>query len=310
MKWFTEITTKEFDQKARLNHRFYFTGSCFAVEVYQRFANLKLDVRANSHGIIFHPIPLSKALLDVINNKHCTAEDLIAYNGMFHVTGAHGFFSSHDADICLQKINESIASNHLFLQQADWCILTFGTAAGYQWKENGEWVANCHKIPGSFFDFGLASLDNMIEHCTAAFSALFSSNPKINCILSVSPVRYLNQGYRNNTLSKATLQLLVEELQKSFPQIHYFPAFELFMDEMRDYRFYGADMVHPTSIAVDDIFEKLCSLMFHEDSKAALARITQIKKRMDHRPIHTNTLEDTSLLGALSNEWEELIRSN
>jgi len=212
----------------------------------------------------------------------------------------HGDFSSPSAEEVLQRINIRLQTAHERIHHLNCLMLTFGTAWVYEQKSTGHVVANCHKQPESVFTRRRLSVQEIVSDYTSLFSGLIARNPKLKVILTVSPIRHVRDGMHANQLSKATLLLAIDQLQTSFPgHVFYFPAYELLLDELRDYRFYADDMVHPSPLAVRYVWEKFVQTCLSEDALEIMQESENINKALSHKPFHPESDEYKRFLGQI-----------
>jgi len=224
------------------------------------------------------------------------------YHGLHH----HGDFSGRNEQAVLDNMNESGRYAKEHLEKSDVVLVTLGTSIVYVLKEKNIHVANCHKIPNYSFERKFLEVDEIVESTSEWINALTRINPQVNIILTISPVRYLKEGFTDNTLSKARLALAVEKLVKSNNNIHYFPAYEIVLDDLRDYRFYSEDLAHPNRTAIDYVWSKFKEIYFNQDSIHLLDKLDQIRKAKNHRPIHADSMEHRKFLAKLEMDIIEL----
>ncbi|WP_289226589.1 GSCFA domain-containing protein, partial [uncultured Bacteroides sp.] len=222
-------------------------GSCFAAEMGERLLNIKFRCNVNPYGVIYNPLSISVALREIEAGKSYGTEELFLFRELWHSPMHHGEFSSSDKEKVLENINTRLREAHAAFSQLDYLLLTFGTAWVYESKESGRVVSNCHKQPEAKFTRRKLSVDEIVFDYRNLLSDVLVRNPKLKVLFTVSPIRHVRDGLHANNLSKATLLLAVEQLQTLFPEhAFYFPAYELLLDELRDYRFYADDMAHPS----------------------------------------------------------------
>lgn len=257
-------------------------GSCFSQNIGERMAVAKFPVFINPFGTLFDPISIH-AIFDAANLES-KEEELIFYQGYWHAVKYHGSFKHKDKDLLLEKIQ--LSKQHLinYLKTSSILMLTYGTAHVWKIKEKNEIVGNCHKLPGHFFYRHLLSPDEIIN---ALQDSLFNLNrlfPNLNVIMSISPVRHLKMGMVENQLSKSVLKVAISALVNKMPQIYYFPAYEIMMDDLRDYRFYAQDMIHPSELAIEYIFDGFKSVFFSEETQERVKIWEKFSKSLNHKP--------------------------
>lgn len=286
-------------------------GSCFTENIGNRLAYHGFNTLANPCGILYNPVSIGQCLEMVATNTPVGEESLVQGNGLWHSWLHHGRFSHPDKATCMQNCNNAIREAHDFLLHAETVILTLGTAFVYELPD-GTVAANCHKMPGTMFQKRMATVEELTEYYRKVIGTLKAMRNGIRIIFTVSPIRHWKDGYRQNTLSKATLHLLVEELQKTHPNIFYFPAYEIVMDELRDYRFYDTDLLHPSPTAVEYIWERFSDAYFDEATKALCQKVAQWRKMKQHRPLFPESAEYKAFaekLKELEMEISELINN-
>ncbi len=265
-------------------------GSCFSEEIGRKLAEHKFRVEVNPFGILYNPFSVSRALDRMITGEPFGEQALFLHNGMWHSPMHHGAFSFPRKEDALRVINERYEKGVTLLQQTELLLVTFGTAWVYRLKENNEIVANCHKLPSHQFIRSRLTVEEITREWGSLVKRLLRHNPRMKLLFTVSPVRHLRDGAHENQLSKAVLLLAIDRLQGLFPeQIEYFPAYELVMDELRDYRFYGDDMLHPSSMAVNYIWECFSRSCFDEKTKEVIREWSAIRSALAHRPLHPDS---------------------
>lgn len=260
-------------------------GSCFAENVGKKLEENKFRVDTNPFGTLYNPASVAKALHRLLRPDAFTASDLFYREEVYHSFAHHSRFSSPSEKECLNRINGRLLSSAQHLKEANRLIITFGTAFVYKWTSTGEIVSNCHKLPEKLFKRERLTVGEIVEEWQNLLPALWKQNPALKVLFTVSPIRHWKDGAHGNQLSKATLLLAIEALEKQYPgQIAYFPAYEIMMDELRDYRFYADDMLHPSPLAVDYIWDRFRENIFTKETQAALKEWTEIQKALRHKP--------------------------
>lgn len=263
-------------------------GSCFAEEIGGLLTENKFDVDVNPFGALYNPLSLDDALRRLASGKPYIHSDLFLHEGRYYSFAHHSKFSSADADTALKMMNDRIELSTLQLKECSLLIVTWGTAFGYRLKSgDGKVVANCHKLPAETFIREMLSIDEILCRWNYLLASLFALNPNLHLVLTVSPIRHLNDGAQGNQISKSTLIIAADRLRQSFPdRISYFPAYEIMMDELRDYRFYADDMLHPSRTAVEYIWEKFRNSYFSSETKTAYDAWQPIRKALRHVPFN------------------------
>ncbi len=284
--------------KISYNDKIIFIGSCFSEEIGKQMQDLKFTILQNPNGILYDPISIGSSLESYIQNKKFRAEDLFQLNDLWNSWQHHSVFSGIDKNNVLEKINHSQTEANDFLETATWLIITPGTAYNYQLKKSGQPVANCHKAPQDFFEKNLLSVDEIISHLSSVISKLQSFNPRLKIIFTISPVRHIKDGVIENNRSKARLIDAVHSVKEKSKNIFYFPAYELIIDVLRDYRFYRNDLVHPTDTATAFVFENFCNAFVDEPGKKLLEEIKAIISAMNHKPFQKESAAHRKFMNA------------
>ena len=258
-------------------------GSCFADEMASRLADGGFSVEKNPFGTLYNPASVAVALDYLIDDRKITASDLVQHDGLWHSWYHHGSFSRPSADECLEVCNAGINMAHKALADAGLLMVTFGTAWVFelsgQRPGDAKIVSNCHKLPSDRFVRRLMTVDEIVAMWTALLDRLHAFNPQLSVLFTVSPIRHMADGAHGNQLSKSVLLLAIDRLSALNPQssISYFPAYEIVLDELRDYRFFASDMTHPSELAADIVYDRLeqCCMspatrqLAHNNRKAA-----------------------------------------
>jgi len=291
-KFRTEVQVPDYKWKISYQSGALFMGSCFTENVGQKMADLKYPVDINPFGILYNPVSVANGIQLLLHPKNFQQYDLIEHKGVWHSFYHHGRFSSVDSNEALQQINDRLEFSSVFLKEAEFLLITFGTAWVYRYLKSGEIVSNCHKIPAKEFVRERLSVTEIVELYKSLLEELFRVNPKIKILFTVSPIRHWKDGAIENQRSKATLLLAIEELVTLFEeQCVYFPSYEIVMDELRDYRFYAADMLHLNQVAVDFIWERFQTHLIEAGSLKISKNVKKITDAFQHRPIKINSPE-------------------
>ena len=260
-------------------------GSCFAENIGNKLNDNKFTVDINPFGTLYNPMSVALSLKRLLYPEPFSQDDLFEHEGIFHSFAHHSRFSSHSVDESLANINQRLYTSANNLRKATRLIVTFGTAFTYRLKSNGQVVSNCHKLPERMFLREMSSIDEIVDEWNVFLLSLWEQNPEVKVLFTVSPIRHWKDGAHANQLSKATLLLAVDTLQKKYPkQIAYFPAYEIMMDELRDYRFYADDMLHPSSVAIAYIWESFSRSNLSGESQTLLKEWQEIQKALNHKP--------------------------
>lgn len=292
MKWNTPIKINPLPDLINHRDQLLSIGSCFAEQMSLFFQKRKIRVLSNPSGIVYNPLSIAHLLENLLEERTVSREDLFFRDGLYHHYQFHGSYSGTDADTIVKKMNTSLESAFTQLRSSRFLILTLGTSWVYREKKKEEVVANCHKVPNKQFDKEWVSPAVLYKSLLKAFKALQQLKPDIKIIITVSPVRHLRDGAVENSRSKAALLLTAAYLQDSLPDIvFYFPSYELMMDELRDYRFYGQDLVHPSVVATDYIMRRFAEAAFDSETRNLLNRTEDLVRAVEHRPFNPDTEE-------------------
>ncbi|MEL6538051.1 MAG: GSCFA domain-containing protein [Bacteroidota bacterium] len=281
----TEFTPAPSPHKIELSSPILTLGSCFADTMGQRLSDYKFKASVNPFGVIFNPVSVAQLLTRVISQRLPREEHYLQSEGLWRHFDLHSDFA-HPSLIELEKaIQTTWAETYTRLQEAQWLLITLGTATVYTYQLTDAVVANCHKVPAQQFTKDRLPLGTIQESLSEAFELLWELNPQLQIVLTVSPIRHLRDTLPVNSVSKATLRLAAQELAEHFPkQVQYFPAYELVMDDLRDYRFYTEDMLHLTPVAQDYIWEKFTGAFLSKEALAFLPQWASIRRALEHRP--------------------------
>lgn len=266
-------------------------GSCFIENIGKLLIENKFDVNLNPFGILYNPLSISRALKFIIERKRFAETDIFEHKGLYHSFWHHGVFSNVDKADCLSGINESVDKAANDLHNADVLFITFGTAYVFSLKEQNMIVGNCHKLPASDFDRYRLSVEDIVNEWERLIKEIREINPLLQIIFTVSPIRHLKDGAHENQLSKSILLLAIDKICESADGLSYFPSYEIVLDELRDYRFYDEDMVHPNPVAIKYIWERLSGTYFGEDVHPVIEEWRKLYQALNHRPINRESAE-------------------
>ena len=283
-------------------------GSCFSENIGDKLSYQKFNSLVNPYGILFHPVAIEKAITQGINQIQYTKEDLYFYNELWLSFNHHSKFSSINPDKILSDINHGITDFNLRLRSATHLIVTLGTAWVYRFIESDQIVANCHKIPQKKFSKELLSIDDISESLDAMITLIKSINKNISMILTLSPVRHLKDGFIENSLSKAHLLSAIHEVINIKKNIHYFPSYEIMLDDLRDYRFYDEDMLHPNAMAISYIWDKFRNSWMSEKTIKLSNKVESLQKSLAHRPFNPDSEQYQAFLKNMKDQINSLNR--
>lgn len=287
------------------NHSVALFGSCFADTIGNRLNRFKFNSVTNPFGVLYNPASIAQSINSLFEKQLFIDTDLDFYNDLWFSFRHHTLFSSPDKETCLTRVNESFLKAKESINTSSHVVITLGTAWTYRLIKTGEIVANCHKIPSKEFTREYLSPNDIVQLFKPVITRLTEQNKDIKIILTVSPIRHWKDGAIENARSKASLLLSIKELESIFSNIYYFPVYEIFMDELRDYRFYNPDMLHPSEFAIDYIWEIFADNFFSSSTKSAIIDIDKLIKSFEHRPLNTNTESFSKFIEKLKNKTIE-----
>ena len=281
MRFRTEISLTPLAEGIDHSAKIFTLGSCFAESISERLQKAKFSVATNPFGVLFNPLSIASAIERLSDTRAFAVCDIREGREGFFSFDAHSSLDGKTHTEIFANLNKAVAQGSKALHEADWVILTFGTAWVYE--REGKVVANCHKQPAKEFERRRLSVDEVVERYRTHFEGVLRDK---RVILTVSPVRHLGDGLQENSLSKAILRLAVEELVAKYENVHYFPSYEILIDDLRDYRYYADDLAHPSKMAVEYVWERFCEYALTDKARELLPKIEQIVSAAGHRPFN------------------------
>ena len=306
MHFRTEIKIEKAKYPISLKHDILTTGSCFSDAIGSKLSENKFNVIVNPFGTTYNPVSIHKLLRAAFNNAHPAPHSYFEHNGLFAHYDFHSAFSDPEKENVERAVKSTIRDAHTFLKTAHWIIITYGTAFVYKRNDTGDIVANCHKVPSANFTKELLTEKKIVESFQGFYQNLKAFNPSCKIILTVSPVRHIKDSIQLNGVSKAILRSACHTISEQHPEVQYFPAFEIMMDDLRDYRFYKSDMLHPAPVAEDYIWEKFSEAYFDKSTQEFLINWKQIVTALNHKPFHGDSDSHQSFLKKLLTDLEDL----
>lgn len=307
MKLRTELPVPKQDLGLDLFGGMVFMGSCFSDNIGGRLSSLGVPALVNPFGVIFHPEPLLRIIEQAIDPEFSYSEShLLEHQGMFYSLNHHGSFKGTDNILLLERLNGQLSLLRKKLAESSTLFLTLGTAWGYEYED--EIVANCHKLPNDLFTKSISSYSSVLEKLTLTINSLATTNPNLKVIMTVSPVRHIKNGIVEDSRSKSILHSAVHEVVNNLSNAHYFPSFELMMDDLRDYRFYKSDLIHPSDLAIDYIFDYFSKSHFSDEANETLKELAKFSLLQKHKPMDNSSKEALALVKKLQQKKEELQR--
>ncbi|MCZ2225034.1 MAG: GSCFA domain-containing protein [Chitinophagales bacterium] len=312
MKFRFEFDIQPLKESIAHHHKLFLIGSCFTENIGEKLKKHKFNVFENPNGILFNPVSVAEAIINIIENKQYTQADLFNYNEGWHSWQHHSRFSGISADDALQKINSSTKQAHSFLKQADYILITLGSAWVYTLTEHalnatkGSVAANNHKAPANWFERRLPDTAQIITVLGTMLDRLGAFNPNIQVIFTISPVRHLREGVIDNNRSKAALITAVHYLIEQLPKLYYFPAYELVLDDLRDYRFFAEDLVHPNYQATQYVWERFVKACMNDDTIQLMENIQDINLAFQHKPFNATSNQHKTFLKTYLEKTKQL----
>ncbi|GFD81463.1 hypothetical protein KUL118_43250 [Tenacibaculum sp. KUL118] len=301
--------TKQKHNQINYQSKLLLLGSCFSENIGDKLNYYKFQSKQNPFGILFHPKAIENLITKALNKEEYTDKDVFFHNELWHSFEAHSSLSAINKNGLLNSLNLSIQQTFEQLQNTTHLIITLGTAWVYREISSDNFVANCHKVPQKKFLKELLSVHEISESLEAINSLVKSVNKNISVIYTLSPVRHLKDGFTENQRSKAHLLSAIHEVVEPRNAIYYFPSYEIMMDELRDYRFYNEDMIHPNKTAVNYIWEKFKQVWITEDSYKTMQQVETIQRGINHKPFNSESEAHQIFLKKLQQKKETLLQA-
>ncbi len=292
MQFRTQIPIPKSNYPIDYNTTIMSLGSCFAVNMAEKLDYFKFQNTINPFGIIFNPVSIEKIIDKAIHATLFTEKDIFFYNERWHCFDVHSDLSNSNKEYLLASLNEIIKSTNQQITESTHLIITYGTSWVYRNIESDSIVANCHKLPQKQFQKELLSFMEIEKSITNTLKLIHSVNPNCNIIFTVSPVRHIKDGFVENQWSKANMISAIHSVLNSEHcklNTEYFPSYEIMMDELRDYRFYAEDMLHPNQVAIDYIWKRFKEITISENAFATMDEVSTIQKSLSHKPFTPNS---------------------
>lgn len=310
MDFRTQITVQEKEPKIDYQSKVFLLGSCFVENMGEKLEFYKFQNLQNPFGILYHPAALETFLKRVANDYRYTSKDIFFSNERWQSFEAHSDLADPDPEVALHMLNDYLSRAGNFLKKSTHIIITLGTAWGYRHLQSAKTVGNCHKVPQKYFSKELFSIEKVESCLTGVLEALKKLKPGLQIIFTVSPVRHFRDGIIGNQRSKAHLITALHNLLgkegacENRP--HYFPSYEIMMDDLRDYRFYDRDMLHPGPLAIDYIWEKFTAAWISPDALSTMSEVEAVQKGLSHRPFNPDSLAHKKFVEDLEKKIEKL----
>ena len=304
MKLKKTLNIKPSTKKIAYKDTLFFIGSCFSENISAILKKRKFNLITNPFGIVYNPISVFSNINLALKNKAFNEKDAFFHNELWKSFSFHSDMSFQEKEVFLENINSTIKNTNKFLKNSTFIFITFGTAWVYEYNNNI--VANCHKVAKDKFIKRLLSISEIVEKASETLQKLFENNQNAKIIFTISPVRHLKDGFVENNQSKAVLHLAIKEILEKFSNTAYFPSYEFVIDDLRDYRFYKEDFVHPNSLAIKYIIEKFDDYFFDLETKLTIKKIEKIQTSLQHKPFNANTKAHKDFLQKLNLQIEEI----
>ena len=302
----TEIPIEKSQHQINYDARILSLGSCFAQNISEKLSFFKFQNTANPFGIIFNPIAIERIVERSVNQEFYTEKDIFFHNEMWHCFEVHSKLSALSKDLFLENLNHLLKTTFSELQTISHCIITLGTSWIYRNNHSANVVANCHKIPQNQFTKELLSTATISKSIANTINLIESVNEKVRFIFTISPVRHLKDGFIENNVSKSNLITSLFKIIEDNAALDYFPSYEILLDELRDYRFYANDMLHPSQIAIEYIWKKFRESYIQNDLNPILNEIDSIQKSLLHKPFNENSQSHVAFLQKLQSKIEKI----
>ena len=306
MEFRTELNISDKQLTIGYSDKMMLMGSCFSDSIGKILTTSQFQTLVNPFGTVFNPLIICKLLIKAIDQVSYTPDGLLRNNDLFFHYDLHSSFSNKNSEKFIKKVNKQLQKTRNFLMNADFLILTFGSSIGYYLKSNDQIVGNCHKVPASEFTKKMIPQEDFDHAFTELLTKLKSLNPSIKVILTISPVRHTKEGLVNNSLSKAKLLNMSNSLVSKYNWLSYFPSFEIMMDDLRDYRFYEKDLIHPNEVAVDYIFQKFSDWAFDDQAISQLKRVRKVNAAINHKSQQPRSDHHKAFISRIIEDIEQL----
>lgn len=283
----TQVPVQPLKNPIDYQSKVFSMGSCFAEHMSAQLEYFGFSTLTNPFGIIFNTISIQQLIKRIVHQEFYTSEDVFLHNELWQSFEIHSALSGTDQTSYLNECNQRLVSSKAFLQSATHFILTLGTSWVYRHK--GHVVANCHKVPNSHFEKSLLSTAENTEALQQIIALVRQLNPNIQFLFTVSPVRHIKDGYLENQISKGNLLQAVYTSLQEDEKVYYFPSYEIVLDELRDYRFFAADLIHPNALAIEYIWERFTQSAISTDVHSIMQEVQALKRALQHRPLHEST---------------------
>jgi hypothetical protein len=289
MEFRTEIEVAPARFKISTDSKIMTVGSCFSEVIGGQLTDNKIQCLCNPYGTVFNPSSIFKLISHSLQNQPVFKHLFLENNGIWQHYDFHSKFYGNSKEELERELNTTHKNVNQFLRKANFLVITLGSSIVHQLRENRQVVSNCHKTPATSFKKEMLSVQEILLRFRLMYDALKMQNNKIKILLTVSPVRHTRETLQLNSVSKSILRIACYHLEQDFEDVHYFPSYEIMMDDLRDYRFYATDMIHPNEQAEQYIFEKFAQTYYTDELTSFLKEWNKLKMSINHRPIQTDT---------------------
>ncbi|WP_295337713.1 GSCFA domain-containing protein [Flavobacterium sp.] len=300
MHFTTKVPVKSYEYPINYSSKLLLLGSCFAENIGEKFDYFKFQTTTNPFGIIFNPVSIEKLVKRAVNRKVFTDADVFFHNDLWHSYDVHSGCSHSDKEILLKQLNAAVEVMYRQIVEASHILITYGTSWVYRLKATNEIVANCHKVPQNEFTKEILSPETTAQSIQNTMNLIRQINPEVMFIFTISPVRHTKDGFPENQRSKAHLIAAVHATVLDNTKSNYFPSYEIMMDELRDYRFYADDMLHPSQKAIDYIWIRFFENYINADCFDIMQEVCNIQKGLAHRPFNPETKQHQHFLETIN----------
>lgn len=308
MQFTTPVPIEKSSSPIDYQSKILLLGSCFAENMGEKFSYFKFQATVNPFGIIFNPVSIEKLIYRAVNKIGFTEKDIFFHNESWHCFEIHSELSNPDKENFLENINQLIESTNNQIHQLTHCIITLGTAWVYNHKATNQTVANCHKVPQKEFTKELLSVETIEKSIKNTVDLIQSINSNCKFIFTVSPVRHTKDGFFENNVSKAHLLSALHKVLQVPPLGTYFPSYEIMIDELRDYRFYAQDMLHPNQTAIDYIWIKFFENYVNKNEFETMQQVCDIQKALAHKPFNNESISHKKFLENINQKINTLAK--
>ena len=312
MLWTTPVPLKNNPKPIDHHSRIFSIGSCFAVNISEKFAQSKFINDVNPFGILFHPLAIDEIFYRIKNDVFFSESDIFLHNQLWQSYSVHSSLSQSNAESLLADLHLRMQKTKKEIESATHIFITYGTAWVYRGSESGEVVANCHKVAGHQFTKEILSVDIVEAAIQNTIQAVLALNPSVQITFTISPVRHFKDGIVENQRSKSTLFAALHSVLENYErsQIDYFPSYEIVMDELRDYRFYSKDLLHPNQLAIDYIWERFVENNITSSAQNLMKQINEIQKALSHRPINSENQQYSTQMSEIQTKISAIRQSH